>query len=294
MVFKGCGINIITPFTDTNEVDFDSLGRLVDTYLKAGAQALVLGRTTGEFYAMNDNEILEVIGFVVKRVNKRIPVLAQTGLNDTARSVVLSIRAKALGLDGLILSAPYYSQGNELGLISHFKSIALAGGLATYIDNDPDRTGLNLEPALVAKLADIPNIVGIIESSTDLDHLVELAPLASDEFTIISGNDKTMLASLSMGASGHISVLANICPRPIFSIYDKFVAGDIAGARQVQNDYLKPIKLMSLDVNPIPVKTAMNMLGYEVGNFRLPLHPMDPDKAAQIATFIMDTGLEKL
>lgn len=164
MIFKGCGVNIVTPFTDTNEVDFNSLGNLVDTYLKVGSQAIILGRTTGEFYAMSDNEMLEVVDFVVKRVNKKIPVLAQTGLNDTSRSVILSIRAKALGLDGLILSAPYYSQGNELGLISHFKSIAIAGGLPTYIDNDPARTGLNLAPGLVAKLAEIPNIVGIIES----------------------------------------------------------------------------------------------------------------------------------
>ena len=250
MLFKGCGINIVTPFTDTNEVDFDSLGRLVDTYINIGAKALILGRTTGEFFAMSDNEILEVVDFVVKRVNKKIPVLAQTGLNDTSRSVVLSIRARALGLDGLIIASPYYGQGNELGLISHFKSIALAGGLPTYIDNDPARTGFNLEPSLIAKLAEIPNIAGIIES--------------------------------------------DICPRLIFNIYDRFNEGDLSGARQVFNDSLHAINLMSLDVNPIPVKTAMNMLGYEVGNFRLPLHPMDPDKAAQVATFIMDTGLEKL
>lgn len=294
MLFKGCGINIVTPFTDTNEVDFDSLGRLVDTYINIGAKALILGRTTGEFFAMSDNEILEVVDFVVKRADKKIPVLAQTGLNDTSRSVVLSIRARALGLDGLIIASPYYGQGNELGLISHFKSIALAGGLPTYIDNDPARTGFNLEPSLIAKLAEIPNIVGIIESSSDLDHLADLSPIINDDFVLISGDDKTILANLAMGASGHISVLANICPRIIFNIYDKFLEGDLAGARQVFNDSLKAIDLMNLDVNPIPVKTAMNMLGYEVGNFRLPLHPMDPDKAAQVATFIMDTGLERL
>ena len=294
MLFKGCGINIVTPFTDTNEVDFDSLGRLVDTYINIGAKALILGRTTGEFFAMSDNEILEVVDFVVKRADKRLPVLAQTGLNDTSRSVVLSIRARALGLDGLIIASPYYSQGNELGLISHFKSIALAGGLPAYIDNDPVRTGFNLEPSLIAKLAEIPNIAGIIESSSDLDHLADLSPIINDDFVLISGDDKTILANLAMGASGHISVLANICPRIIFNIYDKFLEGDLAGARQVFNDSLKAIDLMNLDVNPIPVKTAMNMLGYEVGNFRLPLHPMDPDKAAQVATFIMDTGLEKL
>ena len=294
MLFKGCGINIVTPFTDTNEVDFDSLGRLVDTYINIGAKALILGRTTGEFFAMSDNEILEVVDFVVKRADKRLPVLAQTGLNDTSRSVVLSIRARALGLDGLIIASPYYSQGNELGLISHFKSIALAGGLPAYIDNDPARTGFNLEPSLIAKLAEIPNIAGIIESSSDLDHLADLSPIINDDFVLISGDDKTILANLAMGASGHISVLANICPRIIFNIYDKFLEGDLAGARQVFNDSLKAIDLMNLDVNPIPVKTAMNMLGYEVGNFRLPLHPMDPDKAAQVATFIMDTGLERL
>ena len=294
MLFKGCGINIVTPFTDTNEVDFDSLGRLVDTYINIGAKALILGRTTGEFFAMSDNEILEVVDFVVKRADKKIPVLAQTGLNDTSRSVVLSIRARALGLDGLIIASPYYGQGNELGLISHFKSIALAGGLPAYIDNDPARTGFNLDPSLIAKLAEIPNIAGIIDSSSDLDHLADLSPIINDDFVLISGDDKTILANLAMGASGHISVLANICPRIIFNIYDKFLEGDLAGARQVFNDSLKAIDLMNLDVNPIPVKTAMNMLGYEVGNFRLPLHPMDPDKAAQVATFIMDTGLEKL
>ena len=185
-------------------------------------------------------------------------------------------------------------RSNELGLISHFKSIALAGGLPTYIDNDPVRTGFNLEPSLIAKLAEIPNIAGIIESSSDLDHLADLSPIINDDFVLISGDDKTILANLAMGASGHISVLANICPRIIFNIYDKFLEGDLAGARQVFNDSLKAIDLMNLDVNPIPVKTAMNMLGYEVGNFRLPLHPMDPDKAAQVATFIMDTGLERL
>lgn len=294
MIFKGCAINIITPFTDTNEVDFDSLGELVDTYIEIGAKALILGRSTGEFYTMSDNEILEVIDFVLKRVNKRVPVLAQTGLNDTSRSLILSIKAKALGLDAIILTAPYYSQGNELGLVSHFKSIALSSAIPVFIDNDPDRTGLNLSARLLEKLSQIPNIIGLIESSTDLDHLVELAPLINENFSLISGNDKTILANLAMGACGHISVLANIYPRPIFRIYDKFEQGLINEARRILNDSLKPINLMSLDVNPIPIKTAMNMLGYNAGNFRLPLHPMDPDKASQIATFIMDNGLEKL
>ncbi|MEG0249420.1 MAG: 4-hydroxy-tetrahydrodipicolinate synthase [Peptostreptococcus sp.] len=291
MIFKGCAINLVTPFTDTNEIDFECLERLVKVHLSNGVSAIVLGRSTGEFQAMNDDEIISVLESVVKTVKHKIPVIVQTGFNDMARSVGLSIRAKMSGADALILSSPYYNHTNKHGLLNHFRAMAIASSLPCYIENDPIRCGFDISTEIIELLTVVKNIVGVIESSEDINKFAKLRAVLPDDIELICGNDKMAIPALSLGASGYISVLANICPEISVAIYKNFMDGDISSAREVFFNYLSLMEALDLDPNPIPIKTTMNMLGYDVGEFRLPLSTMDPDKAAQIATLLMDMGI---
>lgn len=291
MIFKGCAINLVTPFTDTNEIDFECLEKLVKIHLKNGVSAIVLGRSTGEFQAMNDDEIISVLESVVSVVKKEIPVIVQTGFNDMARSVSLSIRAKMSGADALILSSPYYNHTNRHGLLNHFRAIAIASSLPCYIENDSTRCGFDISTEVIELLTVVKNIVGVIECSEDINKFANLKAVLPDDIELVCGNDKMVIPALSLGANGYISVLANICPEVSVSIYNNFMDGDILSAREIFFNYLSLIKSLDLDPNPIPIKTTMNMLGYDVGEFRLPLSTMDPDKAAQIATLLMDMGI---
>lgn len=291
MIFKGCAINLVTPFTDTNEIDFECLEKLVKSHLDNDIGAIVLGRATGEFQAMNDDEIISVIESVVKVVDKKIPVIVQTGFNDMARSVGLSIRAKMSGADALILSSPYYNHTNKHGLLNHFRAIAIASSLPCYIENDPERCGFDISTEVIELITVVKNIVGIIESSDDINKFAKLKYTLPDDMELICGNDKMAIPALSLGANGYISVLANICPDVSVDIYKLFMNGDLLSSRELFFNYLSLIEALDLEPNPIPIKTTMNMLGYDVGEFRLPLSTMDPDKAAQIATLLMDMGI---
>ncbi|WP_101772293.1 4-hydroxy-tetrahydrodipicolinate synthase [Peptostreptococcus faecalis] len=294
MIFKGMGINIVTPFLDTNEIDFDSLKSMLDKYIDTGVNAIILGRLTGEFSTLNNEEIESLIDFVVKYVNKKAPVIVQTGFNDTRRSIELSIKAKRLGADALILPVPYYNVGNEQGIKTHFKSIAISSGLPCYIENDASNTQLNLSPDLVSEIAQINNIVGLIESSSDLTHLMNLIAMIPDGFQLVSSDDMMIFTYLTLGASAFISSVANISPKETVEIYNNYEKGDILGARNQQLSLIDLINALKLESHPIPLKTALNMLGYNAGEFRLPLHTMNVDKAAQLAALIMDMDIKKL
>lgn len=291
MIFKGCAVNLVTPFTDTNEIDFSSLEKIIDKHLDSKASAIVLGRAAGEFQAMNDDEIISVLDFTVKKVDKKIPVIVQTGFNDMTRSVMLSIRAKMSGADALILSAPYYNRTNSHGLVNHFKSIIMAASMPCFVENDTERCGYDIPVDVLVSLSEFKNFCGVIESSEDINRFGKLKSSLPADKSIICGLDKMAIPALSLGADGYISVIANIWNKEAIEIYESFNSGNLQRSRDIFYSMYPIAELMEVEPAPIPVKTTMNMLGYETGEFRLPLAPMDPDKAAQVVKLLMDMNI---
>jgi 4-hydroxy-tetrahydrodipicolinate synthase len=291
MIFKGSAVALVTPFTETG-VDFETLGKLVEYHIENNTDALVVCGTTGEATTMSDDEQFAVIKYVVDKVNKRIPVIAGTGSNNTMHSVHLSQEAEKLGVDGLLVITPYYNKANQRGLKLHFETIAKSVELPIILYNVPGRTSMNLKPSMIAELAKINNIVAVKEASGDLAQVAEVARLVPDDFAIYSGNDDSILQLLSVGGHGVISVLANICPQETHDLVQKFFDGDIEGARKLQLDMKPLIDALFIEVNPIPVKTAMNLLGFEVGNLRLPLAEMDENNLEVLKQELVNRGLK--
>lgn len=291
MIFKGSAVALVTPFTD-NGVDFEKLGKLIEFHIENHTDALVICGTTGESTTMNDAEQLSVIKYTVDKVNKRIPVIAGTGSNNTAHSVYLSKEAEKLGADALLIITPYYNKANEKGLKLHFETIANSTSLPIILYNVPGRTSINIKPKVVAELAKIDNIVAIKEASGDLSQVAEISRLVPDDFAIYSGNDDSIVPLLSLGGSGVISVLANICPRETHDLVQKFLDGDIDGSKKLQLDMKPLIDALFIEVNPIPVKTAMNLLGFKVGNLRLPLADMNEKNLEVLKQELINKGLK--
>jgi len=291
MIFKGSAVALVTPFTETG-VDFETLGKLVEYHIENNTDALVVCGTTGEATTMSDDEQFAVIKYVVDKVNKRIPVIAGTGSNNTMHSVHLSQEAERLGVDGLLVITPYYNKANQRGLKLHFETIAKSVELPIILYNVPGRTSMNLKPSMVAELAKIDNIVAVKEASGDLAQVAEVARLVPDDFAIYSGNDDSILQLLSVGGHGVISVLANVCPQETHDLVQKFFDGDIEGARELQLGMKPLIDSLFIEVNPIPVKTAMNLLGFEVGNLRLPLAEMDEKNLEVLKQELINRGLK--
>ena len=291
MIFKGSAVALVTPFTETG-VDFETLGKLVEYHIENNTDALVVCGTTGEATTMSDDEQFAVIKYVVDKVNKRIPVIAGTGSNNTMHSVHLSQEAERLGVDGLLVITPYYNKANQRGLKLHFETIAKSVELPIILYNVPGRTSMNLKPSMVAELAKIDNIVAVKEASGDLAQVAEVARLVPEGFAIYSGNDDSILQLLSVGGHGVISVLANVCPKETHDLVQKFFDGDIEGARKLQLDMKPLIDSLFIEVNPIPVKTAMNLLGFEVGNLRLPLAEMDEKNLEVLKQELVNRGLK--
>lgn len=291
MIFEGSAVALVTPFTE-NGVDFEKLGKLIEFHIENHTDALVICGTTGEATTMNDAEQLAVIKYTVDKVNKRIPVIAGTGSNNTAHSVYLSQEAEKLGADALLIITPYYNKANEKGLKLHFETIANSTSLPIILYNVPGRTSMNIKPAVVAELAKIDNIVAIKEASGDLAQVAELSRLVPDDFAIYSGNDDSIVPLLSLGGSGVISVLANICPKETHDLVQKFLDGDIEGSKKLQLDMKPLIDALFIEVNPIPVKTAMNLLGFKVGNLRLPLADMSEKNLEVLKQELINKGLK--
>ncbi|UWD49587.1 4-hydroxy-tetrahydrodipicolinate synthase [Clostridioides difficile] len=275
MLFKGSAVALVTPFTEDNNVNFEKLGELIEYHIENDTDALVVCGTTGEATTMSESEIFAVIKYTVEKVNKRIPVIAGTGSNNTMLSVHMSQEAEKLGVDGLLIITPYYNKTNERGLKLHFETIAKSVKLPIILYNVPGRTKVNIKPSVVAELAKIDNIVAVKEASGDLAQVAEIAKLVPEDFAIYSGNDDTILPLLSLGGSGVISVLANICPKETHDLVTKFFEGDIEGSKKLQLDMDALIAALFIEVNPVPVKTAMNILGSNVGDLRLPLAEME-------------------
>lgn len=293
MLFKGSAVALVTPFTKENKVDYDKLEELVEFHIKNNTDAIVVCGTTGEASTLDDREHVATIKCVIDAVNKRIPVIAGTGGNDTEHSIMLSRIAENFGADGLLIINPYYNKGNKSGIKAHFTKIAQSVEIPIILYNVPSRTGVNLSPKLVAELAyGVENIIGIKEASGDMAQVAEIARLVDDNFSIYSGNDDSTLPLLSLGGVGVISVLANICPRQSHDLVYSFLSGNVEKSRELQLNLKPLIDALFVEVNPVPIKTAMNLLGMEVGNLRLPLSNMEASNINLLKQELKNFGFE--
>ena len=278
-VFTGAAVAIITPMRADGSVDFEELGRIIDDQINNGTDAIVICGTTGESPTMTDEEHTACIRYAVKKTAGRVPVIAGTGSNDTKYAIWLSRQAQADGADALLLVTPYYNKTSQAGLIAHYTAIADAVDLPCILYNVPSRTGCNLTAASLAQLAKHPNINAVKEASGNISQVAEIAAACGEELNIYSGNDDQIVPLLALGGKGVISVLSNVAPRYTHDICAKWFAGDTAGSLAMQLAALPLCKALFADVNPIPVKWAMNRLGWHAGACRLPL--VDPDEAVQ-------------
>lgn len=282
-VFTGAGVAIITPMTETGEVNYPKLEELLEYQIANGTDSIIICGTTGEASTLTHEEHLEVIRFAIEKVAGRIPVIAGTGSNCTDTAVYLSKEAEKYGADALLLVSPYYNKATQKGLIAHFTKIADSVKIPVILYNIQGRTGVNIAPETLAYLAHhVKNIVGVKEASGNISQVAKIAQLAGDELDIYSGNDDQIVPILSLGGKGVISVLSNIAPKETHDIVARFMEGDVAGSRELQFRALPLVEKLFCEVNPIPVKAAMNLLGWEVGPLRMPLSAMEEEHQAQL------------
>ena len=273
-IFRGVATALITPLTQRG-IDFEAFGRLIDWQIDEGINALVIAGTTGEGSTLTDEEHREAIRFSVERAAGRVPIIAGTGSNDTDYAISLSRYACEVGADALLLVTPYYNKATQNGLVTMFTAIADAVNRPVILYNVPSRTGVNIEPATYAALADHPNIAGIKEANGNISKIVQTAALVGGKLDMYSGNDDQIVPILSMGGQGVISVLSNVMPARTVEICDRFFAGDVAGSAALQCELLELINALFSEVNPIPVKAAMAAMGWCENTLRLPLTPME-------------------
>ena len=273
-IFEGMATAIITPLTE-NGIDYEAFGKLIDWQIEQGINALVVCGTTGEASTLTDDEHRDAIAFAVKRANKRVPIIAGTGSNDTEYALDLTRCACEAGADGILVVTPYYNKATQNGLIKMFTAIADASTVPVILYDVPSRTGVSIEPKTVAALAEHPNIVGLKAASGNISKIAETAHLCGDKIYIYSGNDDQVVPIMALGGKGCISVLSNILPKESALMCKKFFDGDIKGATKMQLDYIPLINALFSEVNPIPVKAAMAKMGYCEDYLRLPLTQME-------------------
>ena len=290
-IFTGIGTAIVTPLTKDG-VDYKSFGRLLDWQIEEGVNALVVCGTTGEGSTLTDEEHREAIDFAVKRVNKRVPVIAGTGSNDTAYAIELTKHACECGVDGVLVVTPYYNKATQKGLINMFTDIADASTAPVILYNVPSRTGCNIEPKTAAILADHKNIVGIKEASGNISQIAETIHLVGDKMDVYSGNDDQIVPILALGGKGCISVLSNPLPKKSVEICDRFFSGDVAGAAKLQLELLPLINALFSEVNPIPVKSAMAAMGFCEEYLRSPLTVMEEAHRSVLFEEMKKQGIE--
>ncbi len=290
-VFKGCATALITPMLPGGKVDFPRLEQLVDTQIKDGIDALVICGTTGEKSTLRYDEHLKVIEVAAKTCNKRVPIIAGTGSNDTVYSVELCRDAEALGADALLMVTPYYNKTSQRGLVNHYNYIADRVTKPIILYNVPSRTGVNIAPQTYKELAKHEKIVATKEASGDISQIAEIKYLCGDDLDIYSGNDDQTVPVLSLGGIGVISVASNIIPAEMSKLCHEYLNGNTDVAREMQNKYLGLLKALFYDVNPIPVKTAMNLMGMNVGECRPPLFPMDEKTTEALKQKLIECNL---
>ena len=290
--FTGSGVALVTPFNADGSINFDKLGELIEFHIENKTDAIIVCGTTGEAATMPDSEHLSVVEYAVKKAAGRIPIIAGTGSNDTNHGINLSKEAERLGADGLLLVTPYYNKATQKGLILHYEAIAKAVSIPIILYSVPSRTGVNITPETLLKLSEIPNIVAVKEASGNISQVAKIAALCGDKMAIYSGDDNMTVPVMSLGGKGVISVIANILPKETHDLTEKYANGDLTGALKLQLGMLSVMESMFYEVNPIPVKTAMNMLGFEVGPLRMPMCEMEEGNAAKLKAALVDYGFK--
>lgn len=288
---QGSIVAIVTPFHQDGSVNFSKLGELVDWQIQNGTDGIVALGTTGESATMTDEEDNAVCEYVLKRVNGRIPVIVGSGSNCTASMLEKSLRYQAMGAQGLLIISPYYNKTNEEGMYRHFATVVDAVDIPCILYNVPGRTGCSISEGVVKRLAGHPNVMGIKEASGNMSYACKIARYLGPDFAMYSGNDDITVPILSIGGSGVISVLANILPKQTHDMVMSYLSGDTAAATAAQLRYLELINSLFLEVNPIPVKAALNMMGWEVGPCRMPLYEMSQGAAQRLRAALEEAGL---
>jgi 4-hydroxy-tetrahydrodipicolinate synthase len=276
MIFKGAGTALVTPF-ENGEVNFKKYGELIDMQIENGIDAIITCGTTGEGSALSDVEHKQVMEYCVKKVAGRVPVIAGTGSNDTEYGLQLSQAACKIGVDGLMMVTPYYNKTTQRGLINHYTYIADRVDRPIILYNVPSRTGMSINVDTAVELSKHRNIVAMKDATGDIGYTGDLLSRVDDNFNVYSGNDNMILPVLSLGGAGVISVISNIMPRETHELVDEFLKGNIQGAKKIQLEMMSLINSLFIEVNPIPVKTALNLMGFDVGGVRKPLYDMEEE-----------------
>ncbi len=290
-IFTGSGVAIITPFAKDGSIDFEELGKILEFQIENETDAIIICGTTGESAAMPDSEHLSVIDYTVKKVNGRIPVIAGTGSNDTAHGINLCKAAEKLGVDGLLTVTPYYNKTTQRGLVKHFTALANSVKIPLILYNVPSRTGLNIKPDTLLELSKVENIIGIKEASGNITQVAQMAAKCPD-MVIYSGNDDQIIPIMSVGGLGVISVLANIEPKKTHDMCQKFLDKDTEGAMKLQLEAMEVIDALFCEVNPIPVKKAMSLMGYNTDTLRLPLCEISPENEKYLRRALVNYGIK--
>lgn len=291
-IFTGAGVAIVTPMNEDGSVNFEKFGELVEEQIAGQTDCIIVCGTTGEASTLTHEEHLECIKFVVDKVNKRIPVVAGTGSNCTQTAIYLSKEAQKYGADGLLLVSPYYNKATQKGLKEHFVQIAKSVDIPVILYNVPSRTGCNILPETVMAIAaEAENVVGMKEASGNISQVAHLAELAGDRIDIYSGNDDQIVPVLSLGGKGVISVLSNIAPKETHDMVMKYLEGDVKGSMELQLKSLELVRALFCEVNPIPVKAALNLMGKNVGSLRMPLTEMEDANKEKLAQAMKNFGL---
>lgn len=291
-IFKGAGVALVTPMKADMSVDYDKLEELVDFHVKNGTDSIIICGTTGEAATQSHEEHLATVKACVEFTKKRIPVIAGTGSNCTETAIYLSQKAEEYGADGLLVVSPYYNKATQKGLVGHFTAVADSVKLPIILYNVPSRTGCNIMPATVAELVkNVDNIVGIKEASGNISQVAQVMNLTDGKIDLYSGNDDQIVPVLSLGGVGVISVLANVAPKETHDIVAKYLEGDVKGSLELQLKYLPLIDALFSEVNPIPVKKALDLMGMNVGTLRMPLTEMSADKAVLLEAEMKKVGI---
>jgi len=291
-VFTGAGVAIVTPFKENSDINFDKLDELLEEQIAGGTDSIIVCGTTGESATMTEAEHVEAIRFVVERVKGRVPVVAGTGSNCTKTAIYLSVEAEEAGADALLLVSPYYNKATQNGLIAHFTQVAEEVKIPSLLYNIPGRTGIGITAETVAHLVkNVDNIIGVKEASGDFSHSAHMMSLCDGKLDLYSGNDDQVLPMLSLGGIGVISVMSNIMPRYMHDMVTHYLSGNVKESCRMQLDAMKLCRAIAMEVNPIPVKAAMNMMGKEVGGLRLPLTTMEPQHQAVLKSAMQELGV---
>ena len=293
IVFTGAAVAIITPFNEDGSVNYDCFGKIIEDQIAGSTDAIVVCGTTGESATMPDEEHLSVIEYCVKKVAGRVPVIAGTGTNDTAHCIRLSQGAEKLGADALLLVTPYYNKTTQRGLIAHYTKVAQSVSLPIILYNVPSRTGLNIAPETLKELSKVENIVAVKEASGNISQVAKIAQLCGDDMVIYSGNDDQIIPILSLGGKGVISVLSNVAPKQTHDMIASYLDGDVKTALKLQLDAIELVDALFIEVNPIPAKAAMNMLGYDAGPLRMPLCEISDANKEILRKAMVNYGLIK-